>query len=402
MATTGLLTSARERLLTELEDELRLLDEEGLRRRLLTVEAIHGPRVTIAGREFVCWCSNDYLGLSGHPAVTQAAASAAAAWGVGARASRLLAGTTAWHQQLEAALASWFGVEAALVFASGYLANLGVLQALVGPGDLVLVDRLAHASLIDAARSTRATFKVFRHNDPEHAAAVLARSPRAAQARRRLIVTEGVFSMDGDRAPLAALHEVAQLHDALIYLDDAHGAFAQGSTGRGTPEACGVPHEAFLYMGTLGKALGAQGGFLAGQKPLIEHVQNRARSFIYATALAVPTVAAACAALRELDEEPQHRMRLAARSRELHERLSGLPAYHGVEPSHIVPIVVGSARRAQELAARLWDRGLWCPAIRPPTVPPGSARLRVSVTALHSSADVEHLASGVKEALSTG
>jgi len=401
MPSTAAIPSARERLLTELDDELRCLDAEGLRRQLLAIEAVDGPRVTIGGRPLVCWCSNDYLGLSTHPAVTDAAQRAAGEWGVGARASRLLAGTTAWHERLERELAAWCGAEAAVVFASGYLANLGVLQSLLGPEDMVLVDRLAHASLIDAARATRATLRVFRHNDPEHAASVLADAPRAARARRRIIVTEGVFSMDGDRAPLAALHDVAQTHEALIYLDDAHGAFVTGQTGRGSPEACGLPHADFLYMGTLGKALGAQGGFLAGPRTVIEHVQNRARTFIYATALAVPAAAAAAAALRLVREEPSLRMALAARCRELHEQLTQrLPgAYRGTVPSHIAPILVGDTDRARRLAATLWDHGLWCPAIRPPTVPQGSARLRVSVTARHTAEEVTTLASALHEAL---
>ena len=203
---------------------------------------------------------------------------------MGARASRLLAGSTRWHTRLEASLAAWFGSEAAIVYPSGYQANLGTLGALCSSRDIIFVDRLAHASLVDAARATRATLRVFRHNDPAHVAALLA---RAGGARRRFIVTEGVFSMEGDRAPLAELAELAESHDAMVYVDDAHGAFVVGATGRGTPEAAGLPQARFLYMGTLGKALGCQGGFVVGPTPLIELLRNRARTFIYTTALAV-------------------------------------------------------------------------------------------------------------------
>ena len=341
----------------------------------------------IAGRQLVCWCSNDYLGLSTHPALASAAATSARTWGVGARASRLLAGTTSWHQRLEEALAAWFGAEAAIVYASGYLANLGTLQALLSRGDVVLVDRLAHASLLDAARSTGATFRVFHHNDPDHAADLL----EQFTGRRRLIVTEGVFSMEGERAPLAELVSVAQSHGALVYLDDAHGAFVLGPTGRGTPEAAGVPHAALLYMGTLGKALGTQGGFVVGPASLINFLQNRARTFLYATALAVPVVAASVEALRVLAHDGQRRQTLETRCRQLWEGLGRLHATTLREPSHILPVVVGSTPRATALSQRLWDAGMWCPAIRPPSVPEGGARLRLSLTALHTASHVDDL-----------
>ncbi|MBI3322949.1 MAG: aminotransferase class I/II-fold pyridoxal phosphate-dependent enzyme, partial [Candidatus Omnitrophica bacterium] len=280
------------RLLQSFEEELRALQGRDLLRRLTTIEEVRGAEVRLDGRWLVCWCSNDYLGLSLHPAVIRAAARAAARWGVGARASRLLAGSTALHAGLEDALAEFFGAEGAVVFASGYLANLGTLSALVGPRDLVVVDRLAHASLIDACRASRATLRVFPHNDVAALSRLLTR-----RGGRRLVVTEGVFSMDGDRAPLAELLDVVQRHDAFLYVDDAHGAGVLGDTGRGSPEEAGVPHEHLLYMGTLGKALGAQGGFVAGPAPLIALLHNRARPFIYATALAPPAAAAALEAL---------------------------------------------------------------------------------------------------------
>jgi len=346
---------------------------------------VRGATVRVDGRTVVNWCSNDYLGLSAHPALADAAAGAAASWGVGARASRLLAGSTALHDRLEQALAAWFGAARGIVYSSGYLANLGILGAVLGPKDLVVVDRLAHASLVDAARASRARLRVFRHNDPEHLAAVLARS---GKARRRLVVTEGLFSMDGDQAPLRELLSAADAHGAILYVDDAHGAFALGPTGRGTPEACRVPHSRLLYFGTLGKALGCQGGFLVGPAPLIEYLHNRSRTFIYSTALSVPVVAASLAALTIVSREPERRARLWQRVRQLAGHAA--PPWTG-EASYILPVMAGTAERAGQWAAALWRRGAWAPAIRPPTVPRGTARLRISVTAAHTASHVDAL-----------
>ena len=390
-------SSARDRLLTELAAQLRDLDAQDLLRRLTVVEAAEGPRVWIGGRELTAWCSNDYLGLCAHPRVIQAAAHACGAWGLGPRASRLLAGTSVWHARLEAALAEWFGAEAAIVFPSGFLANLGALGALLDAGDTVFMDRLCHASLFDAVRLTRATLRVFRHCDLDDLAALLARPGQQrtrAGAGRRMIITEGVFSMDGDLAPLELLTALADRHDALVYVDDAHGAFALGPRGRGAPDAAGVAHERLLYMATLGKALGCQGGFVIGPDPLIRFLHNRARSFLYSTALAVPVAAAAVEALRVAAEEPQRRQRLAAVSAHLHSRLQPLlsPSSPSPVPSHIVPVMCGESRHALEVFHALWEQGIWAPAIRPPTVPDGTARLRVSVTALHTAAQADALA----------
>jgi 7-keto-8-aminopelargonate synthetase-like enzyme len=316
-------------------------------------------------------------------------------------------------------LAAWFGTEGAIVYPSGYLANLGTLGALLSSQDAVFVDRLAHASLFDAAWATRATLRVFHHNDAAHTAALLARTTRA---RRRLIVTEGLFSMDGDYSPLAEFVEVAQAYDAMVYVDDAHGAFVLGETGRGTPEAAGVSHERLLYMGALGKGLGCQGGFVVGPRTLTDFLHNRARTFIYTTALAVPVAAAAVAALRLLNEEPQRRELLRERVARLRERLASfhLPAppalLRGAKQSeadgaqaggmplsvtsHIVPVVVGQTQQTLDLARQLWDRGVWAPAIRPPTVPEGAARLRLSITSLHTDAHINALAHALQETLS--
>jgi len=383
-------TTALEALLAFLRRDLDALKAQGLRRQVRSVEAIDGVRMRVDGRNVVCWCSNDYLGLAAHPSLIEASSAASRKWGTGARASRLLSGTTECHRELEKALAGWFRAESAIVFASGYLANHGALTALLDAQDAVLADRLAHASLIDAAKASGATLRIFRHNDTGHLDQVLGR----VRGRRKLVVTEGVFSMDGDRAPLKALLDTAQRRGALLYLDDAHGAFVAGPTGRGTPEAFGVDPSALLYMGTLGKALGAQGGFLVGPSDWIEWLRNRARSWIYATALSVPAAAAALSALKLLEQGTTRQEQLRANADSLFARLQGHAAIpQGTSATHILPWITGSPASASAAASRLWDAGIWCPAIRPPTVPKNTSRLRLSVTALHSEQDIEHLVS---------
>jgi 8-amino-7-oxononanoate synthase len=396
--------STLDKLMEALDEELHALRNQDLFRTLSTIEERRGCTARIDGKWLVLWCTNDYLGLSMHPRVVGAACEAARCWGVGARASRLLAGSTQLHEHLEQQLAEFFHTEAALVYPSGYQANLGTLSALLSRQDLVLVDRFAHASLIDACRASHATLRVFRHNDAGHVANLLG---RYAAARRRLVVTEGVFSMDGDHAPLGELVDVVQRAGAVLYLDDAHGAFATGASGRGSPEVAGIPHDTMLYMGTLGKALGCQGGFVVGPRALVEFLRNRARTFIYSTALAVPVVAAAREALRLVHEDPTPRLRLAQHVEQFHARLSSLQPLrptlsrkgrvHPSIPSHIVPIVVGSARQACELTSQLLSRGMFAPAIRPPTVPQGTARLRISLTALHTAEQLEQLAAALCE-----
>ncbi len=387
-------TSPGAQLLAQLSDDLADLKGRGCYRSLTRVEALRGCTVRIDGRERICWCSNDYLGLSGHSAVVAAAATAAREWGVGARASRLLAGTGVWHDRLEAALAAWYGADAAVVFASGYLANLGTLGALCSSEDAVFIDRRSHASLIDAARATRARLRVFRHNDATQLAALLGKAPRA---RRRFIVTEGVFSMEGDAAPLAALAEVAEAHGAVLYVDDAHGAFVRGPHGRGSCEAEGLALTRVVYMATLGKALGCQGGFVVGPAALVEALRNLARTFIYSTGLSPPVAAAAVAALGVAEGEPARRQRLGERCRELTQRLQTIGVREpGSVPSHIVPVMLGETKRAIAVAHGLWEAGMWAPAIRPPTVQEGAARVRLSVTVEHSAGHIEQLALALK------
>ncbi len=392
--------SALQALLGCLEQELHGLEERHLLRTLTTVEATRGPHLAVGGSSLVSWCTNDYLGLSSHPRVIEAACEAARTWGVGARASRLLAGSTVVHAALEARLASFFRAQDAIVFPSGYLANLGALSVLLGPSDVVVADRLCHASLIDACRSSGAVFRVFPHQDVDQLAVVLARYPAA---RRRLVVTEGIFSMEGDAAPLRELVAVAERAQAVVYVDDAHGAFTVGPTGRGSPEQAGVPPESLIYMATLGKALGCQGGFVTGPPALVSLLRNRARTFIYTTALAVPVAAAAAAALSIVEQDATARDRLASNVREVRARLAAasIPVPPG-RPSHIVPIRLGSSERACRIAHALLGRGIFVPAIRPPTVPRGTARLRISVSALHQPEEMARLAAALQACLRDG
>ncbi len=365
---------------------LEALEKEHLLRKPAVLEEIHGPYVRIQGCKRISWCSNDYLGLSQHPALVEAAASAASRWGTGSRASRLLAGTTLVHESLEEALAGWFDAQAALVYPSGYLANLGTLAALLTKDDAVIVDRLSHASLLDAARATSATFRVFHHNDMNHLASVLT---RFSKAKRRFVVTEGVFSMDGDSSPLSELNSLCERFGAVLYVDDAHGAFVCGKTGRGSPEKANVAASRMIYMGTLGKALGAQGGFVIGPKTFIGYLQNKARSFIYSTALAPAAAAAALAAIKLLEKDDRLRVTLNERTHRLQQKLK--PMTSEGDACHIKPVILGSASRAVAASEKLLKEGHWVPPIRPPTVPENTSRLRISVTALHSAGQIDEL-----------
>jgi len=374
-----------------LAPELASLEAAGLRRTLRAGGP--GPRVTEGGRELVLLGSNNYLGLANHPALARAARAAVRRWGTGAGGSRLTTGNLPEHEALEAELAAWQGAEAALLFPTGYQAALGTLPALAGPDDLILSDALNHACLIDGCRLSRATVRVYRHADAEHAAELLSDRDRF---RRALIVTDGVFSMDGDLAPLPALAALGRTHDAWLVVDDAHGGGVLGPTGAGTAEHVGA--EVTIRIGTLSKALGSEGGYVAGSRTLITWLLNRARSFVFTTAPAPATVAAARAALALVRGEPQRRAALAARAMVLRERLraAGVPMPAGETP--IVPVVFGAPEAALTAAAHLEAAGFRVPAIRPPTVPAGTARLRLSVMASHEPADLERAATAVAEA----
>ena len=384
-----------------LDEELAALREAGLYRRLQRVDGPSAPWITVEGQRLLNLASNNYLGLTTHPRVVEAAAEALQQYGAGAGASRLITGHLAVHDELEQALAAFKQTEAALVFPTGYLANLGAITALVGPGDLVLADRLVHASVVDACRLSRATFRVYPHGDVERLRAILARgcgkrtphhgllTSRRGRGRT-LVVTESVFSMDGDLAPLPALWEAARAHDAWLLVDDAHGTGVLGATGRGALEHFGMtPAEGLIQMGTLSKALGSLGGFVAGSHTLVDYLRNKARSFIYTTALPPPAAAAALAAIRVVQEAPALRQALWARQAQWTDGLTrlGLPLVARETP--IVPILLGDPLRTMAVAAALRSAGIFAPGIRPPTGPAGQGRIRTTVMATHAARDLD-------------
>jgi 8-amino-7-oxononanoate synthase len=370
-------------------EALRLLEHRGLLRDLRTVSSATDCWVDLGGRRTLLLCSNNYLGLANHPTLVAAAADAAARWGVGAGASRLISGSLALHHQLETEIASWKRAEAAVLFNSGYHANVGTIAALVGEGDAIFSDALNHASIIDGCRLSRARVVVYPHNDVNALESELARVP----ARHRLIVTDSVFSMDGDMAPLREICELAERYDAWVMVDEAHATGVLGPTGAGLVEQLGLHERVAVQMGTLGKALGCFGAFVAARRDVVRLLVNRARSLVFTTALPPPVVGAALAAVRLVRAEPERRARLQANARVLHAELQRMGAPVPAAPSHILPVVLGSEARTMECSARLLERGVWVQGIRPPTVPPGTARLRATVMATHSEDDLRFAAS---------
>ena len=375
--------------------ELGALEEKGLRRSLEPIVGAQGPVVSVGGRELVNLCGNDYLGLAADPRLQRAAVDAVRRLGAGAGAARLVVGDLALHHELEARLARMKGTESALLFSSGYHVNAGVPGALVGPGDAVFSDAWNHASIIDGCRLSRAEVHVYRHKDVDGLAALLA----ASRARRRLVVTDAVFGMDGDAAPLREIVELCDRHGAMLYLDEAHSTGVLGETGAGLAEAVGVTDRVDVLMGTLGKALGSFGAFVAGSRDLTDWLVSRARTFVFTTALPPAACAAAIAALDVLEAEPGRRARLDALSLRMKAGLEalGFPMEDVVAP--IFPVVLGEERRALEASRLLRERGYLVKAIRPPTVPRGTSRLRVSLTASHTPGQVDGFLAALKEVL---
>ncbi|WP_448508338.1 8-amino-7-oxononanoate synthase [Immundisolibacter sp.] len=372
----------------DLEAGLAARRSAGLYRERRIAQSPQVPRRQFPDGERLTFCSNDYLGLANHPAVSAALVRGAQRWGVGSGASHLLAGHTAAHHALEEELAEAVGRPRALLFSTGYMANLGVLGALLDRRSAVFSDRLNHASLIDAARLSQAQVAVYRHGDPKHLAELLA----ADSAPRRLVITDGVFSMDGDLAPLTELAARAQQADAWLMVDDAHGFGVLGPGGAGSAAQTGLGADAVpVLMGTLGKALGCFGAFVAGSEALIETLIQHARSYIYTTALPPALAEATREALRRARTESWRRekvMALVARFRAGAAQL-GLPLLESTTP--IQPLIAGSAQRALAWSAHLEQRGLLVPAVRPPTVPDGTARLRIVITAAHEEAQIDRL-----------
>lgn len=368
-----------------LTDFLKQVKMSNLYRQTATYKPHSADYVELQGKKYLLLASNNYLGLTHDAAVRQAAIEAVQLYGTGSGGARLTTGTYPLFDELEEELARFKETEAALVFNTGYMANLGVISALAEPGDVIFSDELNHASIIDGCRLSRAQIVVYRHADMEHLQTLL--KSTVCQGKR-LIITDGVFSMDGDIAPLKEIVELAEQYAAIVVVDDAHATGVIGKNGRGTAAYFGVHTNVQVHIGTLSKALGAEGGFVAGSRELIEYIRNKARSFIFSTALAPATIAAALAALRQVTVRPELVAKLSENSRYMRALLASvhLPILAGETP--IIPIMVGEAETAVRLTEQLKQQGIILTAIRPPTVPTGTSRLRLTVTAAHQREDL--------------
>lgn len=367
------------------EKELLDIKNKGLYRRLRMVESEQSSKVVIDGREVILLSSNNYLGLANHPKIKEAAKKAIDKYGAGSGAARLISGNCILYKELEEKIAEFKNTEAALVFGSGYLANIGILSTVVKEGDLILSDELNHASIIDGCRLSRAEKVIYRHKDTRHIEEILSKN----KTKKILIVTEGVFSMDGDIAPLPEIIDIAKRYNAMVMVDDAHGTGVLGKKGRGTAEHFGIEKGIDIHMGTLGKALGAYGAYAAGDKGLIEFLINKARGFIFTTALPPSVLASAIMAIEILKKEP-HLIKRLWENRDYF--VSGLKALGfdtmGCE-TPIIPILIGSAEKALKISEGLFEQGVYVPAIRPPTVPEDTCRLRLTVMAAHTKEELD-------------
>ncbi|MHA7835378.1 MAG: aminotransferase class I/II-fold pyridoxal phosphate-dependent enzyme [Algiphilus sp.] len=375
-----------------LQAEIQALEARALRRQRRVIAGSHGARISVEGRQCVNFCANDYLGLAADPRVAEAAQRALRDSGTGSGAAALVSGYNHEHRALEEALADFLGAEATLLFSSGWAANLGALRALVPPDAHLCADALNHASLIDGVRLTKAAYTRVAHADAAAFASAVGEASGAAW-----MVTDGVFSMDGDSAPLRALAAIGAEHGAPLYVDDAHGFGVCGPGGRGSLAAAGLSHaEVPVYVATLGKALGASGAFVAGSRTLIDYLVQKARTWVFSTAPPPAMAAAARAALDILRTEPEHLQRLHANiahfRRGAAERGIPLGPPEGEASDHAIqPLVIGDAARTMTASAALFERGYWVAGIRPPTVPEGTSRLRITVSAAHQPSEVEGL-----------
>ncbi|MEP6493683.1 MAG: 8-amino-7-oxononanoate synthase [bacterium] len=366
-----------------LRTELAVLRERDLERTLRTTSRRRGVVVETERGTAIDFSSNDYLGLASDQRLAGAAVRAIAEQGIGSGAARLIAGNNTEHEALERAVADFFGAESALTFSTGYAANVGMIPAIVGRGDVIFSDALNHASLIDGCRLSRAATHVYAHGDPDSLKSLL--DQHRHSARRTLIVTDGVFSMDGDTAPLTAIVDLAHRYDAWTYVDDAHAVGVVGHDGRGSASVAGIQGDIDISVGTFGKAFGVAGAFVYGSATLTRYLLNRARSFVFSTGVMPAQAAASREALRIVRAEPELRERLAVNARSLHQSLRDVGIRPiGIETQHILPIVVGDQADTMHLAAALADHGYLVGAVRPPTVPEGTSRLRITVSAAHT------------------
>jgi len=381
-------------VVTTFARELSLLKDQGLYRRLPLIEGGQNSRVVMDGKEVLLLCSNNYLGLANHPVLKEASMKAVEHYGVGTGASRLVSGTMELHEQLERKIAVFKGTERALLFNSGYAANTGVIPALAQKGDILFSDKLNHASIVDGCLLSRARLVRYPHNDMAFLRRCLAEHRGGG---RRIIISDGVFSMDGDMANLTELVAIKKEYEALLMVDDAHGTGVLGATGRGTAEHLGLSNEIDISMGTLGKALGGFGAFVAGSHEIIEYLVNKARSFIFSTSLPPAVLAAASAAFDIVDsrEGADLRQRLAANTEYLRNTLCEAGFDTLGSETQIIPVFVGDAQKTMEFSRALLDEGVFVQGIRPPTVPVGSSRLRFTLMATHDVSDLQRVMKAV-------
>ena len=379
-------------------ETLGAIRDRGTHRRMRVLDGAQAPRMVVDGREVLLFAGSNYLDLAHHPEVVEAASRAARDYGCASGGSRLINGNLRLHEELEEGLAKFFDADAALAFNTGYAANVGVIPALVGRGDVVVSDALSHASIVDGCRLSKADVRVFPHGDV--AALDVAMGAAARDYRRLLLAIDGVYSMDGDVAPVAEMVAVAKRHGAMVLLDDAHGTGTLGAKGRGSAELGGVTDDIDVLMGTLGKAIGSFGAFVVGSHALRELLVNVARSFIFSCALSPPQVAAAQASLRLVEREPERRERLQANAARLRSRLGE----HGIDttPSttQIVPVIIGGNAPTMAVCEALLERGFYAQGIRHPSVPEGTARLRITPMATHTHEELDALADAVVDEIS--
>ena len=361
-------------------NHLEKLESQHLLRELRLFDSPADSVIIHQGRPIINLGSNNYLGLTNHPSLKKAAMAAIDQFGVGSGASRLITGTLPPHKNLETTLATFKHTEAALTFGSGYMTNIGIIPALADSKDLIIADRLCHASLIDGCRISRAPLRVFQHNDPDHLKTLLSKRPANT---RTLIVTEGVFSMDGDLAPLFDIVKLVQDYDALLLVDDAHGTGVMGSNGKGTAEHFNLDPDSLFQMGTFSKALGSSGGYVVGTHSFIQYLINTSRSFMYTTAPPPAMAAATQAALEIVHTDPSRRARLWDNREQLFQGIQALGFRLTKTASPILPIILNDPQLAMQMSKKLFERGIYIPAIRPPTVPKGTSRLRITVTSEH-------------------
>jgi len=382
--------------MNHITDELIKIKESGLYRNLTAVENAQDTHIVIEGKTYLSFCSNNYLGLANHPSVVAAVKDAVELYGWGAGASRLVSGNMTLHKTLENEISKFKKKDAAIVFPTGYMANLGVITSLVSNGDLVICDKLNHASIIDGCRLSGANFRVYAHCNMEKLENILKKS---AKYNCKLIVTDSVFSMDGDLAPLPDLVKIAAKYNAMLMVDEAHGTGVFGGNGRGVVEHYNLSNEVYVVMGTLSKAIGSLGGYVSGDSDLISYLRNKARTFMYTTALPPAVCAASIAGIKLIQEDPSMRVSLWNNVRFIKDKLNSLNINTISSESQIIPILIGDAKKAVKVSKLLYENGILIPAIRPPTVPANSSRLRMTVMSSHTKQDLERLSQTLSDIL---